>query len=213
MVTMWIFIATGFTGALTLSFLLRLLYRSIAAPPSVGAHFSPKGGATEVVVGEVARARREVLVLAYSFTSQPIAKALVEAKTRGVHVEIILDHSNETEPYSDLHYFLQQKLTPLIDAHHAIAHNKVMIIDGRTILTGSFNFTNQAENENAENLLVIKGHPELVRLYKSDFHAHKEHARAAEPKVAPANEPAHKSAPAHAKVPAIYIDSTPKHAA
>jgi phosphatidylserine/phosphatidylglycerophosphate/cardiolipin synthase-like enzyme len=221
MVTMWVFIATGFTGALTLSFLLRLLYRSVATTPSVMAHFSPKGGVTDVVVSELGRARREVLVLAYSFTSQPIAKALIEAKTRGVHVEIILDHSNETEPYSDLHFFLEQKLTPVIDAHHAIDHNKVMIIDGRTILTGSFNFTHQAENENAENLLVIKGHPDLVQLYRSNFEVHKEHARAAEAKVAPAVNPATRSASgpagkpgaAHQKVPAIHIDSVPKHAA
>jgi phosphatidylserine/phosphatidylglycerophosphate/cardiolipin synthase-like enzyme len=221
MVTMWVFVATGFTGALTLSFLFRLLYRTVATPPSVTAHFSPKGGVTDVVVSELGRARREVLVLAYSFTSQPISKALIDAKTRGVHVEIILDHSNETEPYSDLHFFLEQKLPPVIDAHHAIAHNKVMIIDGRTILTGSFNFTHQAENENAENLLVIKGHPDLVRLYRSNFEVHKEHARAAEAKVAPAVNPATRSAPgpagkpgaAHQKVPAIHIDSVPKHAA
>ncbi len=217
MVAMWIFIGTGFTGALTLSFLLRLVYRAITTPPSVGAHFSPKGGVTEVVVSELGRARREVLVLAYSFTSQPIAKALVEAKMRGVHVDIILDHSNELEEHSDLHFFMQQGLTPTIDAHHAIAHNKVMIIDGRTILTGSFNFTNQAENENAENLLVLKGHPELVKLYKANFHVHKEHARAAEPKVQPADPSAKpaigKPAAHHGKVPAIPIDSTTKHAA
>src|SRR5258708_21596552 len=130
MVTMWIFIATGFSGALTLHFLLRLVYRSVAPPASVEAHFSPKGGATDVIVSELGRARREILVLAYSFTSQQISKALVDAKTRGVHVELILDHSNETEPYSDLHFFLEQNLTPLIDAHHAIAHNKAIIIDG-----------------------------------------------------------------------------------
>ena len=212
MVTMWVFIATGFTGACPLSFLLRLLYRCVKTPPSIEAHFSPKGGATDVIVSELGRARREILVLAYSFTSQQISKALVDAKTRGVHVELILDHSNETEPYSDLHFFLEQKLTPLIDAHHAIAHNKVIIIDGRTILTGSFNFTNQAEHENAENLVVIKGNPELVKAYRDNFRVHKEHARAADVKVAPAVAPGTKAA-GHPKVPAIHIDSTPKHAA
>jgi phosphatidylserine/phosphatidylglycerophosphate/cardiolipin synthase-like enzyme len=213
MFTMWVFIATGFTGALTLHFLYRLLYRSIGTPPSVEAHFSPKGGVTDVVVCELGRARREILVLAYSFTSQQISKALVDAKTRGVQVEIILDHSNETEPHSDLHFFLDQKLTPVIDAHHAIAHNKVIIIDGRTLLTGSFNFTQQAEHENAENLVVIKGHAELVKAYCDNFRQHKAHARAAEPKVAPAVSPQANRAASHPKVPAIHIDSTPRHAA
>src|SRR5262249_21606228 len=151
---------------------------------SLQAHFSPKGGCTDAIVHEIQQARHEVLVLAYSFTSKPIAQALVDAKLRGVHVEIVLDHSNEGEASSDLHFFVEQGLVPTIDPHHAIAHNKIMIIDNRTLLTGSFNFTHHAENDNAENLLVIKGHRELVRAYKENFHAHKDHARAAEVKTA-----------------------------
>ena len=181
-----ILIATGATGAYTLLFLWRLLMRKLRQPLSHAVHFSPKGGCTEMVVAELKRARREVLVLAYSFTSQPIAEALVEAKLRGVNVEIVLDHSNEKEAHTDLHYFLEQKLTPLIDAHHAIAHNKVMVIDGHTVLTGSFNFTNQAEHENAENLLILRHYPDLAAAYRANFAAHKEHARAPEVKAAPA---------------------------
>jgi phosphatidylserine/phosphatidylglycerophosphate/cardiolipin synthase-like enzyme len=176
-------IATGFTGALTLLYLLRTAHHAWFTPPSVQSFFSPKGGCTEAIVREIGHARHEILVLAYSFTSKPIAQALVDAKLRGVHVEIVLDHSNEHELYTDLHYFLEQGLTPVIDPHHAIAHNKVMVIDSRTVLTGSFNFTHHAENDNAENLLVIKGHPELVRAYKDNFHTHKSHARAPEIKA------------------------------
>lgn len=185
----WLLIATGFTGALTLIYLLRTAYHAWFPPPSLGAHFSPKGGCTEAIVQEIQHARHEVLVLAYSFTSRPIAQALVDAKLRGVHVEIVLDHSNEHEASSDLHFFLEQGLVPQIDPHHAIAHNKVMIIDNRTLLTGSFNFTHHAESDNAENLLMIKGHHELVRAYKENFHLHKGHARAAEVKVKAAPAP------------------------
>ena len=190
----WLLIATGFTGAWTLLYLVRTAHHAWFTPPSVEAHFSPKGGCTDAIVRELGHARHEVLVLAYSFTSRPIAQALVDAKLRGVHVEIVLDHSNETEAYSDLHFFLEQGLAPVIDPHHAIAHNKVMVIDGRTILTGSFNFTQHAENDNAENLLVIKGHRALVRLYKDNFHAHKAHARTPEVKVAPAQPAAKRAA-------------------
>ena len=54
----------------------------------------------------------------------------------------------------------QKELTNLgipvkIDAVHAIAHNKIVIIDGEAVITGSFNFTGAAEENNAENLLVI----------------------------------------------------------
>ncbi len=188
---MWILLATGFTGALTLLFLVRLLHRSFGTMPAVAVHFSPKGGATDAVIRELKAARREVLVLAYSFSSKPIAEALIEAKTRGVQVEIILDRSNEQESYSDLAFFEEQGLAPLIDAQHAIAHNKLMIIDQRTLIAGSFNFTHQAEAENAENLLVLKGHPELIKSYRQNFLTHKSHSQVPSRKAAAA---AHRSA-------------------
>ncbi len=183
MTMLWIEIGTGFTGALTLVFLVRVLMRRLGMMPSLEALFSPKGGCQEAVVRELKKARREILVQAYSFSADPLTYALVDAKKRGVHVDILLDKSNEVERYSDLHIFLDQGLAPLIDAHHAIAHNKVMIVDGRTLITGSYNFTNQAETENAENLLVIKGNPELVRLYRQNFLAHKGHCKPAQVKA------------------------------
>lgn len=175
---MWLYLATGFTGAWTLYFGARRLLAAVRTPLSVTAYHSPKGGCTDAVVREIQRARREVFVLAYSFTSKPIAHALIEAKGRGVHVEVVLDRSNEKEAYSELGEFLHEGLPPLIDAHHAIAHNKVMIIDRQTLITGSFNFTNQAEHENAENLLIIKGNPGLVRQYRENFLLHKSHSQA-----------------------------------
>ena len=68
-----------------------------------------------------------------------------------------------------------------IDARHAIAHNKIMIIDGATILTGSFNFTKNAEENNAENLLVIRS-PELATKYAANWNAHLEHSEQYEAK-------------------------------
>jgi phosphatidylserine/phosphatidylglycerophosphate/cardiolipin synthase-like enzyme len=182
----WILLATGATGTYTLLFLMRLLLHKLRPLPSHEVRFSPKGGCTETVVAEIARARHEVLVLAYSFTSQAIAKGLVEAKLRGVQVEVVLDHSNETEPHTDLHFFLQEGLKPLIDPQHAIAHNKVMIIDRHTVITGSFNFTEHAEHNNAENLLVLRNYADLARAYRDNFLAHKEHARDPQVKTTPA---------------------------
>jgi len=152
----------------------------VRRPFAAAVHFSPKGGCTDAVVGELRKARNEILLQAYSFTSKPIAEALVEAKGRGVHIDLLLDRSNEHETHSELSDLLGQGLTPLIDAHHAIAHNKLIIIDGHTVITGSFNFTNQAEHENAENLLIFTGHPELVRAYRQNFLEHKSHCEPAQ---------------------------------
>ncbi len=184
----WVLMATGFTGALTLVFLVRALWRRLGWMPSLAWHFSPKGGCTEAIVQELKRARREILVQAYSFTADPLTFALIEAKKRGVNVQILMDKSNEAERYSDLHILLEHGLAPLIDAQHAIAHNKIMIIDRHTLVTGSFNFTNQAEHENAENLLIIKGHAELVSAYRANWEAHKSHCQAAQLKT-PAADP------------------------
>lgn len=158
--------------------------------PSAAAHFSPKGGCTGVIVAELARARREILVQAYSFTCPDIAKALVAAAGRGVTVRVLLDRSNEAETYSELGDLEGHGIDVLIDARHAIAHNKVMVIDGATLLTGSFNFTRQAEHENAENLVVLKGHPDLAARYRDNFHAHRSHSQPPSARVASARVPA-----------------------
>jgi phosphatidylserine/phosphatidylglycerophosphate/cardiolipin synthase-like enzyme len=180
---MWVYIATGFTGAWSLVFLLRAALRKVGWMASHAIFFSPKGGCEAAIVREIKAARREILVQAYSFTADPLTYGLIEAKKRGVHVEIILDKSNEVERYSDLHIFLENGLPPLIDHSHAIAHNKIMVIDRHTVVTGSFNFTNQAENENAENVVILKGNPDVVDQYRKNFLAHKEHSKAAELKA------------------------------
>ncbi len=138
-------------------------------------YFSPAGGATEAVVRELGRARREVRVQAYSFTSAPIAKALVDARARGVDVAVILDKSNRTAKYSAADFLAHHAIATQIDARHAIAHSKVMIIDGHTVITGSFNFTSAAEAHNAENLLVLES-PALAEQYLASFAVHAGHS-------------------------------------
>ncbi len=103
---------------------------------------------------------------------------LTEARARGVTVQLLLDKANEKETYSELGSLEEKGLEVKIDAHHAIAHNKIIIIDRRTLITGSFNFTRQAELENAENLLIVKGHYDLVETYVRNFQAHREHSQA-----------------------------------
>ena len=117
----WLLLATGFTGALTLVFLVRQAHLWWAPVPSVSVYFSPKGGCTDAIVAELKQARQEILVQAYSFTSDPITYGLIDAKKRGVDVKILLDRSNEEDPRSDLRLFLEHGLAPLIDAEHAIA--------------------------------------------------------------------------------------------
>lgn len=146
-------------------------------PPTWQVYFSPHGGCTDAIVKELNKAKSTVLVQAYSFTSAPIAKALLNAHKRGVKVEVILDKSQKTQKYSSATFLYNQGIAVKIDAQHAIAHNKVMIIDGETVITGSFNFTKAAEESNAENLLVIKDE-KFAERYIRNWQEHDRHSEA-----------------------------------
>jgi phosphatidylserine/phosphatidylglycerophosphate/cardiolipin synthase-like enzyme len=151
-----------------------------AAPRPAGStswevRFSPKGGCTEAVVDALKQAKSTVLVQAYSFTSAPIAAALVDAHKRGVKVQVLLDKSQRTEKYSSADFVAHAGISTSIDSKHAIAHNKVMVIDGRTVVTGSFNFTKAAEEHNAENLLVLQD-ALLAEKYTANWVVHAQHS-------------------------------------
>jgi phosphatidylserine/phosphatidylglycerophosphate/cardiolipin synthase-like enzyme len=124
-------------------------------PTTLEVCFSPRGECTSAIIKELERANNSVLVQAYSFTSVPIAEALVNAHKRGVKVEVILDKRQKKQKDSKATFFIDKGIPVMIDYKHDKAHNKVMVIDGETVITGSFNFTNAAEKKNAENLLII----------------------------------------------------------
>lgn len=139
-------------------------------------YFSPRGGATQAIVDAIGGARQSVRVQAYSFTSKPIAAALLAAHKRGVDVRVILDDSQVGDRYSAADFLANQGIATLIDSAHAIAHNKVMVIDDETVITGSFNFSRAAEERNAENLLVIRD-PRLASRYTANWRVHESHSR------------------------------------
>ncbi len=165
--------ASGFPGA--------------ATPGDIRVFFSPSGGCTEAIVHQLQQAQRSIYVQAYSFTSEPIAHACVDAHRRGVQVLVLLDKSQETEPYSAADFLANHGIPTFIDAKHAIAHNKVMLIDGRTIVTGSFNFTANAERANAENLLIIRDRLDLYAAYEINLKHHFEHGTRHMPRTGQGN--------------------------
>lgn len=122
--------------------------------------FSPRLGdgcsPTSAIVKQLSAAKHIVLVQAYAFTSRPIAQALIDAQTRGVQVRVILDEDSTCRMPSVPALLIQSSINTSLDDSTGLAHNKVMIIDDGIVVTGSFNFTNQAEFKNAENLVIIK---------------------------------------------------------
>ena len=141
----------------------------IKASGTIEVAFSPNNGVTASIVKALSQAQKSILVSAYSFTSKDIAGALLAAKKRGVEVKLILDKSQVSQKYSSSTFFFNQGFEQRIDIKHAIYHDKVMIIDSKTVITGSFNFTRAAETKNAENVLILRDNPELARLYSRDW--------------------------------------------
>src|SRR5208282_96015 len=97
-------------------------------------------------------------------------------KKRSISIIAVLDKSQRTERYTAATFLANAGIPVYIDDKHAIAHNKIIIIDRSTLITGSFNFTKAAEDKNAENLLVIKGNQKLVDQYLRNFEEHKGHS-------------------------------------
>ena len=139
-------------------------------------YFSPHGGCTDAIVDELNAAQRTVELQGFSFTSRPIGSALVAAARRGVHVTVLLDAAQTSEHRGEPQYIASHGVPVLVDSRHAIAHNKLILIDGRTLITGSFNFTRAAEEDNAENLLVLHDQPRLQAAYEDNCRKHLEHA-------------------------------------
>lgn len=145
------------------------------SPRPIQVYFSPRGGCTTAIVNELRSAKTSVLIQAYGFTNKDIAFETVQAKRRGVPVKAILDKSNKTDKYSAADFLVNMGVPVWIDSSHAIAHDKIMIIDSGLVITGSFNFTKAAEERNSENLLVIRN-KDLAVEYERHWNEHLAHA-------------------------------------
>lgn len=141
----------------------------------LGVYFTPPAGAGKALVQWIDQAQHEVIVQAYGFTHNAIAQALLRAHERGVRVAVLLDQKSSSTNRYVIDLLQAQRIALKFDGRHAIAHNKVMVIDQRVVVTGSFNFTNSAETRNAENLLVLRS-DSLASRYRDNWQAHWDHA-------------------------------------
>jgi phosphatidylserine/phosphatidylglycerophosphate/cardiolipin synthase-like enzyme len=135
--------------------------------------FSPPlpGGCDPVraIENAVKAARTSILVQAYEITPGPLVTSLIDAHRRGVDVRAIVDYRQLTDRRNHDDAFAVQHLGAagipvMVDRPPGLMHDKVMIIDGEVVVTGSFNYTYSAEHRNVENLLVIHD-PALAAQY------------------------------------------------
>lgn len=141
------------------------------AEPTVSVGFSPSAGqgALQIVLSAIDGAKRSVDVAAYSFTSKPVAAALVAAKNRGVSVRVVADEKANNDRYTAVTFLANKGVPVRLNTQYAIMHNKFMIVDGDTVQTGSFNYTASAATRNAENVLLVQDAPTLAATYQGEF--------------------------------------------
>ena len=111
-------------------------------------------GCENIIVEQIDIAKSEIKIQAYSFTSAPIVQALLNAHRRSIDVQIILDKSQKKQRYSSYTFFKNQSIPVYIDSAHAIAHNKIIIIDKQTVITGSFLCGAPHKKLNAESIVM-----------------------------------------------------------
>lgn len=132
-------------------------------------YFSPDDGTAAHLIDLLGRAQESIFFLAFSFTSDALASAMLERAEAGVTVAGIFE---ETQYFSntgtEYERFRSAGLDVRLDGNPRNLHHKVIIIDGRIVVTGSYNFSSNAENRNDENTLVIHN-PDIAGLFVAEF--------------------------------------------
>jgi phosphatidylserine/phosphatidylglycerophosphate/cardiolipin synthase-like enzyme len=179
---------------LSLVFVASLAAAQVPAPmPAKGTvqvAFPPWDDAEGMIVEVIRASRSQILVQAYSFTSRNIANALIAARRRGLDVRVVADREQAaTSEAGRLDELSAAGIPVLLDANFQSAHSKVMVVDARSaqpaVVTGSYNWTYAAQYRNAENVIVLRGHPELTRAYLANWERHAASAIAYERKTLP----------------------------
>lgn len=118
-------------------------------------YFSPDDGVKDALVDVIDSAEDSIYFLAFSFTLDDLGDALVRAQQRGVEVRGIMDDDQINNQGNEYSYLLQNGVQVYLDEPDSNLHDKVLIIDDATVVTGSYNFSSNAEFRNDENTLVI----------------------------------------------------------
>ncbi len=141
---------------------------------SAKVYFSPNGGCEWEIIRAIGTAKKQIRVLSYSFTSEPIAQALILLSMGGVDVQVVIDSGSAKR--SEAENLVSNGVKVYLDSNHAIMHNKVIIIDTDLVLTGSYNYSEAASTRNAENLVIIRS-KNLTMKYLENWEHHKSHSK------------------------------------
>lgn len=131
-------------------------------------YFSPKGNCAEEIMQELSEAKETIDVAMYYFTARELAYKLVEMSSKGVKVRVYLDEEQETAGYSKSRFLINEGIPVRFESGSGLMHNKFCVIDAKTVITGSYNWTQKAEQQNDENVIILHN-PDVAKIYQERF--------------------------------------------
>lgn len=112
-----------------------------------GVYFSPSDGCAEQVIFWIDNANSSIHILIYSFTLDIVADALIRAHSGNTQISMVFERENIAQSGSEYPRLIDAGIDVRGDTNSEFMHDKVMIVDGKVVLTGSFNWTSNAQNE------------------------------------------------------------------
>ena len=149
------------------------LLAHLAEPASVAAsqaYFSPGEACLKAVLGQLERSRKTADICVFTITDDRIARAILDAHSRGIQVRIITDNDKQYDGGSDVGRLRGAGIALKVDETEHHMHHKFAVLDGATLLNGSYNWTRSAGAFNDENL-VVTSEPKLVQAFLRQFNA------------------------------------------
>lgn len=130
------------------------------------------GNLNQILIKEINNAQKSLNIAIYSLTKEDIADAILDAKKRGVNVQVITDKQESQSKYQKdiLDNFKSNGIPVKINNHPGLMHLKVSIIDDKTVTGGSYNYTESATKNNDENLIIIRD-LNIVSEYSTEFNS------------------------------------------
>ncbi|MFH1786494.1 MAG: phospholipase D family protein [archaeon] len=132
------------------------------------AYFCPQDDCTSAILAELSSAEKSIHCAFYLFTLPEAADAIVQKHRAGVDVSVAFEAQFTDSKWSQYGYLEQSGVQVRKDSNPELMHSKYCVIDGKTVITGSFNWTRTAAELNDENILIIRS-PELAEKYESNF--------------------------------------------
>ncbi len=143
---------------------------TMADGTTVQTAFAPDHDVVQVLVELIRRAKRSIYFMAFSFTHDDIGAAMKDRFAAGVEVRGVFETRGADTQYSEFPSMKKLGIPVMTDTNKWTMHHKVIIIDGQTVVTGSFNFSKNASRTNDENVLILAGNPAIAQRFTEEFY-------------------------------------------